>query len=47
MCDEPAHDLRAFLDRAESTGMPLMAGGHIGFEKEVMRICLIWRVQRS
>jgi hypothetical protein len=40
MCDEPAHDLGAFFDRAESTGTSLVASGHIGLEQEVMRICL-------
>jgi len=38
MRDEPAHDLRAFLDRAEPTGASAMAGDHIGLEQEVMRI---------
>jgi hypothetical protein len=40
MCDEPTHDLGAFFDRAEPTGTSLVAGGHIGLEQEVMRICL-------
>ena len=32
MGDEPAHDLRAFLDRADPTRASVMPGGHVGPE---------------
>ena len=40
MRDEPTHDFRALLDRPESPGSSVMAGGHVGLEHEVMRIGL-------
>jgi hypothetical protein len=38
MRDEPAHDFRAFLDRAEPAGASPMAGIHIGLEQELKRL---------
>ena len=40
MGDEPAHDLRALLDRADPTRASGMIGGHVGLEYEFMRIGL-------